>query len=55
MDLKEFFKNTISLISEAILESQQDHQDRRVIVNPEKTEIGKTGERLLRSYDWRYV
>ncbi len=53
--LKEFFKNTISSISEAILESQQELQYRGVIVNAEKTEIVKTGERLLRSDGWRYV
>ena len=55
MDLKEFIKTTISSISEAILESQQELQQKGVIVNPEKTEIGKTGERLLRSDGWRYV
>lgn len=53
MDLKEFIKTTISSISEAILESQQELQQKGVIVNPEKTEIGKTGERLLRSDGWR--
>jgi hypothetical protein len=55
MDLKEFIKTTISSISEAILESQEELQQKGVIVNPEKTEIGKTGERLLRSDGWRYV
>lgn len=55
MDLKEFIKTTISSISEAILESQQELQHKGVIVNPEKTEIGKTGDRLLRSDGWRYV
>jgi hypothetical protein len=55
MDLKEFIKNTISSISEAILESQKELEDKGVIVNPEKTEIGKTGERLLRRDGWRYV
>lgn len=29
--------------------------EKGVIVNPEKTEIGKTGEKLLRSNGWRYV
>ncbi len=55
MDLKDFIKNTISSISEAILESQEELKDKGVIVNPEKTEIGKTGDRLLRSDGWRYV
>lgn len=55
MDLKDFIKNTIASISEAILESQEELKDKGVIVNPEKTEIGKTGDRLLRSDGWRYV
>jgi len=55
MDLKDFIKNTISSISEAIIESQEELKDKGVIINPEKTEIGKTGDRLLRSDGWRYV
>jgi len=55
MDLKDFIKNTISSISEAILESQAELKDKGVIVNPEKVEIGKTGEKLLRSDGWRYI
>ncbi|RPD98570.1 hypothetical protein EGM88_05090 [Aureibaculum marinum] len=55
MDLKDFIKNTISSISEAIIESQTELKDKGVIVNPEKTEIGKTGEKLLRSDGSRYV
>ena len=55
MDLKEFIKNTISSISEAISESQNELKDKGVIVNPEKTEIDKTGTKLLRSDGWRYV
>jgi hypothetical protein len=55
MDLKDFIKNTISSISEAIIESQVELQERGIIVNPEKTEIGKNGEKLLRSDGWRYV
>tara|TARA_R110002110_G_scaffold414041_2_gene642821 strand:- start:12 stop:401 length:390 start_codon:yes stop_codon:yes gene_type:complete len=55
MDLKEFIKNTISSISEAIIESQTELKDKGIIVNPEKMEIGKTGEKLLRSNGWRYV
>lgn len=49
MDLKDFIKNTITSISEAILESQEKLKDKDVLVNPEKVEIGKTGEKLLRS------
>lgn len=55
MDLKDFIKNTISSISEAIIESQSDLKDKGIIVNPERTEIGKGGEKLLRSDGWRYV
>tara|TARA_R110000744_G_scaffold279424_1_gene391669 strand:+ start:427 stop:816 length:390 start_codon:yes stop_codon:yes gene_type:complete len=55
MDLKDYIKNTISAISEAIRESQQELADKGVIVNPEKVEIGKNGEKLLRSDGWRYV
>ena len=55
MDLKEFIKGTISSISYAIVESQTELEEQGVIVNPEKTEIGKTGQKLLRSNGWRYV
>lgn len=55
MNLKDFIKNTISSISEAILESQEELSEKRVIVNPEKVEIGKNGEKLLRSDGWRYI
>lgn len=55
MNLKDFIKNTVSSISEAIIESQTELSEKGVIVNPEKTEIGKTGEKLLRSNGWRYV
>lgn len=55
MDLKDFIKHTISSISTAIVESQTELKQIGVIVNPERTEIGKTGERLLRSDGWRYV
>jgi hypothetical protein len=55
MDLKHFIKNTISSISEAIVESQQELSDKGVLVNPEKLEIGKNGDKLLRSDGWRYI
>ena len=55
MDLKDFIKNTITSISEAILESQSELSEKGVMVNPEKVEIGKNGEKLLRSDGWRYV
>ena len=55
MDLKDYIKNTITAISEAIIESQEEFKSKGVIVNPEKVEIGKNGEKLLRSDGWRYV
>jgi hypothetical protein len=55
MDLKDFIKNTISSISLAIIESQQELKEKGVIVNPEKVEIGKYGDKLLRNDGWRYI
>lgn len=55
MDLKDFIKNTISSISLAIIEGQEELKDKGVIVNPEKVEIGKSGDKLLRSDGWRYI
>ncbi|MBS0000604.1 MAG: hypothetical protein KFF73_16610 [Cyclobacteriaceae bacterium] len=42
-------------ISGAIIESQHELKDTGVIINPEKTEIDKTGEKLLRNDGWRYI
>ena len=55
MDLKDFIKNTISSISTAIVESQQELNEKGVIVNPEKMAIGKNGEKLLQSDGYRYI
>ncbi|MCB0397974.1 MAG: hypothetical protein KDD36_15095 [Flavobacteriales bacterium] len=55
MDLKDYIKSTITAISEAIIESGEALKDKGVIVNPEKVEIGKNGEKLLRADGWRYV
>ncbi|CAN5315140.1 hypothetical protein BH09BAC5_BH09BAC5_07620 [soil metagenome] len=55
MDLKTFIKNTITSISEALVEAQNELSSKGVIINPEKVEIGKNGEKLLRSDGWRYV
>lgn len=55
MDLKTFIKSTITSISEAIVESQNELSSKGVIINPEKVDIGKNGEKLLRSDGWRYV
>jgi hypothetical protein len=38
MELKDFIKNTISSISLAISESQEELKDKDVIINPEKIE-----------------
>lgn len=55
MELKDYIKNTIISISDAIVESQLQLDQSGVIVNPEKVEIGKSGEKSLRSDGWRYV
>ena len=55
MNLKDFIKNTITSISEAIVESQNELSEKGVIVNPEKIEIDKNGEKLLRSDGCRYI
>lgn len=55
MKLKEFIKETITSISDAIIESQIELESKGVIVNPEKVEIGKNGEKLLRNDGWRYI
>lgn len=55
MYLKDFIKSTITSISEAIIDTQAELKDKGVIVNPEKVEIGKNGEKLLRSDGWRYI
>ena len=55
MDLKDFIKNTISSISEAITESQDELKDKGVIINPEKMAIDKDGKRALKSNGVRYV
>ena len=55
MDLKDFIKNTISSISEAILESQDELKDKGVIINPEKMGVDKDGGRALKSNGVRYI
>jgi len=55
MNLKDYIKRTITAISDAIIESQEELSNKGVIVNPEKVEVGKNGEKLLRSDGWRYV
>ena len=55
MDLNDFIKNTISSISDAIVESQDELKDKGVIVNPEKLGIDKDGNKALLSDGSRYV
>lgn len=55
MNIKEFIKSTISSISEAIIESQSELGEKGVIINPEKTDIGKNGEKKLHGNGARYV
>ena len=43
MELKDFIKNTISSISEAILESQEELQSKGVLINPENYEVAENG------------
>lgn len=55
MELKDFIKNTISSISLAVIESQGELKDKGVIVNPEKVDVGRNGEKILNNDGWRYV
>jgi len=55
MELKDFIKNSITAISEGIIEAQLELKDKNVIINPEKLGTGKTGEKLLLSDGWRYT
>ena len=55
MELKDFIKNAISSIANGIIEAQADLGEKGVIINPEKLEVGKTGEKILRADGWRYA
>ena len=55
MELKDFIKETISAISNGIVESQKDLSDKGVIINPERMGTGKNGGKVLRVDGWRYV
>ena len=55
MELKDFIKNTISSISEAIVESQAELEGKGVIINPEKVVTDKDGKKLLRNNGERYI
>ncbi len=47
MELKDFIKNTISSISEAILESQSELSDKGVLINPDKYYTSDTGDKMF--------
>lgn len=55
MELKDFIKHTISSISIAIEESQNDLKDKGIIINPESTSTSKSGEQLLNKCGDRFV
>jgi len=55
MDLKDFIKHTISSISTAITESQENLIDQGVIINPERTSTNKSGELILCKNGDRFV
>jgi hypothetical protein len=55
MELKDFLKNVISSIANGIIEAQIELSDIGIIIYPEKLEIGKSGEKLLRADGWRYT
>ena len=55
MELKEFITGTITSICDAIIEMKDKYVDGEVIINPEKIEIGKDGNKLLRSDGWHYI
>ncbi len=51
MELKDFIKNTISSISEAILESQEELNSKGILVNPEKYEVTKNGDKRFNNFE----
>jgi len=55
MDLKDFIKNTISSISQAIEESQEELKEKGVIINPEELGTDKDGNKALMKNGSRYV
>ena len=51
MELKDFIKNTISSISEAISESQQELKSKNILVNPERYDITEGGHKVFGKYE----
>jgi hypothetical protein len=55
MELKDFIKTALSSITNGLIEAQKELEGKNVIINPERVESGKSGDKLLRSDGWRYV
>ena len=55
MELKDFIKNAISSIANGIKEAQTELCQKGAIINPEKVEIEKSGEKVLCADGWRYT
>lgn len=47
MELKEFIKNTITEISDAVTENKKELNDKEIVVNPEKIKIIPIEEETL--------
>jgi hypothetical protein len=47
MELKDFIKETISAISNGIIESQKEFSETDLVIIPEKMFLGKDGNKLL--------
>lgn len=55
MELRNFIKESISSITNGIIDAQKELSDKNVIINPEKLATGKEGDKLLRNDGWRYI
>ena len=55
MEVKEFIKQTIVQISDAITESQKELESKNVIINPERTAIGHKGDKYLQKAGQRFI
>ncbi|NLB79438.1 MAG: hypothetical protein GX796_11545 [Clostridiaceae bacterium] len=50
MELKDFIKNTISSIGEAISESQEELKSKNILVNPERYDITENGDKKFAKF-----
>ena len=55
MELREFIKTAINSIANGIIDAQNELNDKNVIINPERVDTGKGGQKVLRSNGWRYA